>query len=309
MFVAAPRSALAITSLTSDGNGVGVTLSRIDTSSTQEIAVSALTLDGAALSTARASFAAGESEAQARFNLPGAALSRVSRFSVAGAQGAGTTWLWDNAERTRRVGLVSAGQSAQPLLSDVHYVRRALEPFATLIEGELSDIILQRPDAIILTDVGTIPTTDLAPLTEWIESGGALIRFAGPRLAAQDDTLLPVPLRRTSRAIGGALAWDEPQSLEPFSENSPFTGLGIPEDARVKQQVLAQPAADLQARTWARLADGSPVVTAARRGAGTIILFHVTAGPDWSDLPFSATFAQMLRRSIAAGPGRGDIRG
>ncbi|MEM9740475.1 MAG: DUF4159 domain-containing protein, partial [Pseudomonadota bacterium] len=250
-----------------------------------------------------ANFTAGETEAQARFDLPGAALSRVSRFAVAGAQGAGTTWLWDNAERTRRVGLVSAGQSAQPLLSDVHYVRRALEPFATLIEGELSDIILQRPDAMILTDIGTIQAADLEPLTEWIESGGALIRFAGPRLAAQDDTLLPVPLRRASRAIGGALAWDEPQALEPYSENSPFAGLVVPRDARVRQQVLAQPAADLQAKTWARLADGSPVVTAARRGAGTVILFHVTAGPEWSDLPFSATYAQMLRRAIAAGRG------
>jgi len=303
VYVAAPRGALAITSLTSDGNGVAVTLSRIETGSAQEIAVSALTLDGAALSTATASFGAGERETLARFDLPGAALSRVSRFSVAGAQGAGTTWLWDNAERTRRVGLVSAGQSAQPLLSDVHYVRRALEPFATLIEGELGDIILQRPDAIILTDVGTIPATELEPLTEWIEAGGALIRFAGPRLAAQDDTLLPVPLRRTSRAIGGALAWDEPQALDAFPDTSPFAGLPVPGDTRVRQQVLAQPAADLQARTWARLADGSPVVTAARRGAGTVVLFHVTAGPDWSDLPFSATFAQMLRRSIAAGRG------
>jgi len=309
VYVAAPRGALAITSLTSDGNGVGVTLTRIETGSAQDIPVSALTLDGAALSTATASFGAGDSEALARFDLPGGALSRVARFAVAGAQGAGTTWLWDNAERTRRVGLVSAGESAQPLLSDVHYVRRALEPFATLIEGELSDIILQRPDAIILTDVGTIPAPDLEPLTDWIESGGALIRFAGPRLAAQDDTLLPVPLRRASRSLGGALAWDEPQSLEPFSDASPFVGLAVPVENRVRQQVLAQPAADLQARTWARLADGSPVVTAAPRGAGTLILFHVTAGPDWSDLPYSAAFAQMLRRAIAAGRGELTVDG
>ncbi|MEM1151538.1 MAG: DUF4159 domain-containing protein [Pseudomonadota bacterium] len=303
VYVAAPRGALAITSLRSDGSGVSLTLTRMQIETAQDVPVSALTLDGAALSTATVRFGADDGEALARFDLPGAALSRVSRFSVAGAQGAGTTWLWDNAERTRRVGLVSAGQSAQPLLSDVHYVRRALEPFATLVEGELSDIILQRPDAIILTDVGTIAGPDLEPLIEWIEAGGALTRFAGPRLAAQDDTLLPVPLRRASRAIGGALAWDEPQALDPFSDASPFAGLSVPSDARVRQQVLAQPAADLQARTWARLADGSPVVTAARRGAGTLILFHITAGPDWSDLPFSATYAQMLRRAIAAGRG------
>ncbi|MEM1106044.1 MAG: DUF4159 domain-containing protein [Pseudomonadota bacterium] len=305
VFAAMPRGALALTAIASQGDGVGVTLLRAEGGGAQEVAVSALTLDGAALSTARAQFLDGETEVRAAFDLPGAALSRVSRFTVAGAQGAGTTWLWDNSDRTRRVGLVSAGQSAQPLLSDVHYVRRALEPFATLIEGGLADLILQRPDAIILTDVGTVPAPDVAALVEWIEAGGALIRFAGPRLAAQDDTLLPVDLRRASRAIGGALAWDEPQAMAPFDETSPFTGLPVPADVRVKQQVLAEPAADLQARTWARLADGSPVVTADRRGAGAVILFHVTAGPDWSDLPFSATYAQMLRRAIAAG--RGDI--
>lgn len=302
-YVAPPRGALAITSLASDGTGVSLTLARMDGAESLEIAASAHTVDGSALATATVLFEAGETETTARFDLPGGALSRVSRFSVAGLQGAGTTWLWDSADRTRRVGIVSTGAAAQPLLSDIHYVRRALEPFATLLEGDLADLIQQKPDAIILTDVGTVPATEMEPLVEWIEEGGALIRFAGPRLAAQNDSLLPVPLRRTSRALGGALAWDDPQAIAPFSENSPFAGLPVPDDALVRQQVLAQPAADLQAHTWARLADGSPIVTAAGRGQGTLILFHVTAGPDWSDLPFSATYAQMLRRAIAAGRG------
>lgn len=306
VFAAPPRGAAAITSIVADGQGVGVTLQRAEGGPALDVAVSALTLDGSALSTATAAFPAGERETLARFDLPGGALARISRFSVAGAQGAGLTWLWDSADRTRRVGLVSTGTEAQPLLSDLHYVRRALEPFASLIEGDLADLIQQRPDAIILTDVGIIPATEREALVDWIESGGALIRFAGPRLASQNDELLPVPLRRTSRALGGALAWDEPQGLAAFTDTSPFAGLSVPDDALVRQQVLAQPTADLQARTWARLADGSPIVTADRRGAGTVILFHITAGPDWSDLPYAATFAQMLRRAIAAG--RGEVR-
>lgn len=306
VYAAGPRGTAAITGLIADGDGVGVTLLRPQAGPAQDAAVSALTVDGSALATATATFEAGAREALARFDLPGAALTRISRFAVAGAEGAGLTWLWDSAERTRRVGLVSTGATAQPLLSDVHYIRRALEPFANLIEGDLEEILLQRPDALILTDVGSIPAPQREPLSEWIESGGALIRFAGPRLASQDDALLPVPLRRTSRALGGALAWDEPQALDGFPESSPFAGLALPDDARVRRQVLAQPTADLQARTWARLEDGSPIVTADRRGAGAIILFHVTAGPDWSDLPYSATFAQMLRRAIAAG--RGEVQ-
>ena len=306
IYAARPRGPVAITGLSSDANGVAVTLRRVRGGDGLDLNVSALTLDGAALATTAARFEPGTDETVARFELPGAALSRVSRFTVTGQQGASLTWLWDSADRMRRVGLVSGGGSAQPLLSDVHYVRKALEPFASLIEGELEDVVQARPDAIILTDIGTISPAAVEPLTEWIESGGALIRFAGPNLAAQSDTLLPVPLRRTARALGGALAWDEPQALDAFPENSPFAGLDPPTNAVVRQQVLAQPAADLQSRTWARLEDGSPVVTAAGRGAGTVILFHVTAGPDWSDLPYTGTFAQLLRRAIAAG--RGETR-
>lgn len=85
----------------------------------------------------------------------------------------------------------------------------------------------------------------------------------------------------------------------------------IPGDVRIKQQVLARPGPELASKTWARLADGSPLVTADMRGDGTLILFHTTAGPDWADLAYSGTFSQMLRRSIAAGRGEsvGDAEG
>ncbi len=303
IYAAPPKGAAAITEINADPNGVSVTLRRASEDGVETHYVSALTLDGSALATAEASFEQGRRDAEARFTLPAAALARISRFVATGRQGAGTVWLWDSADRSRRVGLVSLGDVAQPLLSDVHYVRQALKPFATLTEGELEDVIASSPDAIILTDIGAVPPTQLEPLTNWVESGGALIRFAGPRVAAQGDELVPTPLRRSSRALGGSLAWDEPQKIADFPETSPFAGLRPPEDALVKQQVLAEPAPDLQAKTWARLEDGSPLVTADKRGAGSVILFHITAGPDWSNLPYSGVFAQMLRRSIAAGKG------
>ena len=203
---------------------------------------------------------------------------------------------------------MSGDSTAQPLLSDIHYVRKALEPFAAISEGELVDLIDENPDAIIMTDIGQIDSETSTALTQWINEGGALIRFAGPRLAgpqasARNDDLVPAPLRRSSRAIGGTLTWEDPQPLGTFPETSPFAGLTAPEDIRVRQQVLARPGPDLARRTWARLADGSPLVTADRRGEGMLVLFHVTAGPDWSDLPYAGVFVDMLRRSIAAGRG------
>lgn len=308
IYAAPARGPMALTRLAADAQGVTLTAARADDTAPSTQFVSALTLDGAALATADLSFANGEDTASATFALPPAALSRISRFQVTGSATAGTVWLWDSADRTRRVGLVSGDSTAQPLLSDIHYVRKALEPFATISEGELTDLIEENPDAIILTDIGQIDGDAKAAISQWIEDGGALIRFAGPRMAGpqvatREDDLVPAPLRRSSRAIGGTLTWEDPQPLGTFPEASPFAGLTPPEDIRVRQQVLARPGPELARRTWARLADGSPLVTADRRGQGTLILFHVTAGPDWSDLPYAGVFVDMLRRSIAAGRG------
>jgi hypothetical protein len=62
--------------------------------------------------------------------------------------------------------------------------------------------------------------------------------------------------------------------------------------------VLAEPEAGLAERTWATLADGTPLVTATKRGKGMIVLFHVTADTRWSDLPLSGSFVEMLRRMV-----------
>jgi len=56
------------------------------------------------------------------------------------------------------------------------------------------------------------------------------------------------------------------------------------------------PDPDLAARTIASLADGTPLVTRKSVGDGQIILFHVTANSEWSTLPLSGLFVQMLER-------------
>jgi hypothetical protein len=108
-----------------------------------------------------------------------------------------------------------------------------------------------------------------------------------------------VRLRRGGRALGGALSWDQPQQLAAFSRESPFFNMTVPDDVTVSRQVLAEPDATLTERTWATLADGTPLVTAQPRGKGVIILFHVSADTRWSNLPISGTFVDMLKRIVS----------
>ena len=134
-----------------------------------------------------------------------------------------------------------------------------------------------------------------------------LLRFAGPRLAQNADSLLPVRLRARDRSLGGALSWSSPARLAPFPSNSPFQGLVVPEDIVVLRQVLAEPDTQLTSKTWARLEDGTPLITQEIMGKGRIVLIHTTANPDWSNFALSGLFVQMLQKILDVSTGTGGV--
>jgi hypothetical protein len=284
-----------------------LTVLRLPTPAPREAKVIARTGDGRGLASSVVSLPAGEARGEAVLELPVELRNQVIRLELEGVPGAGSVVLLDERFRRRPVGLLPpAEESADtPLIGDLFYLARALEPFVELRRGRL-DALLARPIAVLaLADRPIAEGPEHEALTRWVEQGGTLLRFAGPRVAEAPDPLLPVPLR-AERQLGGALSWDQPQRLAPFPEGSPFLGLPVPAEIAVSRQVLAEPSPLLSARSWARLADGTPLVTAESRGQGRIVLFHVTANAEWSDLPLSGLFVQMLRRIVALSAG---IRG
>jgi hypothetical protein len=204
--------------------------------------------------------------------------------------------LIDESWRRRPVGIVSASRElqAQPLLTGGYYLERALGPFAELRTGTLEELLERELAVLTMTD--DAPLADVALLNEWIQAGGLLIRFAGPRLAANPEGPLPIVLRGRDRVLGGALTWNAPVALAAFPTSSPFHGLAVPRDVVVRRQVLAEPSLELAQKSWATLSDGTPLVTGERVGEGWVVLFHVSANTEWSNLPLSGLFVEMLRR-------------
>src|SRR5262249_8862615 len=158
------------------------------------------------------------------------------------------------------------------------YIDRALKPFADIRIGTLDVLLKSDAAIIILTDAAAPAADDVPQLADWIRRDGILVRFAGERFAAssgRDDeaSILPVPLLG-GRSLGGALTWGSPQKLQDFAANSPFYNLTVPQDVTISRQILAEPSPELGSKTWATLADGTPLVTAATMGQGMSILFH-----------------------------------
>lgn len=256
------------------------------------------------LASAEMVFEPGETQAQVTLDLPPELRNRIARFELSGLRSAGAVSLVDDGLRRREVALISGreGREGLELLSPTHYLEQALEPTADLIDGDLLDVLLANPDVIVLADVAKLSAGEVTPMLDWLSSGGLLLRFAGPRLAASDvsraeeDPLMPVRLRVGGRNLGGAMSWGEPKKLREFPEGSPFFGLTVPQEVEITSQVMAQPDPTLAERVIASLADGTPLVTRKRVGEGQIVLFHVTANAEWSSLPLSGLFVEMLER-------------
>jgi Domain of unknown function (DUF4159)/Aerotolerance regulator N-terminal len=269
--------------------------------------VRAVDAKGSPIGEARYVFANQERETEASFDLPVELRNDIARLEIAGERSAGAVQLLDKRWRRRAVGVVSGATSdtAQPLLAANFYLTRALSPFADVRPGDrgapqqaISQFLDQKLPMIVMADVGALSPEIRERLNAWIEQGGVLVRFAGPRLAQADDDLVPVKLRRGGRTLGGSLTWEKPQHLASFAADGPFAGLAVPKDITISRQVLAEPDALLTTRSWASLEDGTPLVTGERRGKGVLSLFHVGADMRWSDLPMSGTFVEMLRRIV-----------
>jgi len=299
---------IAITSASNTADAMTVKVTRLDTSRQATVALNALDAQGRPIASGRADFGSGQSVATGTLVAPLEMRNDFARVTANGGGTAGSVHLLDDGFKRRRVTLLSGeADQYQPLLSPLYYIQRALQPYADLVEPTDADLSIaipkllgENPSVIVMADIGRLPEEAYEPLTRWISNGGMLLRFAGPRMAAApaDDPLLPVILRQGERALGGTLSWSEPQSLADFPAFGPFAGITRPADVSVKRQVLAEPTPDLAERTWASLADGTPLVTMKQIGAGQIVMFHVTAEATWSDLPISGGFVEMLRRLV-----------
>jgi hypothetical protein len=294
-----------------DGGKIKVKALRPPRTTTEEITVEAVAANGRSLADARLTFRPSSGKGEGEIDLPLELRNEAQRIVIRDERTAAAVYLLDDRWRRKTVALLSGAplELAQPLLSPLYYVSRALEPYAELFEPQTDSELTERLDSglsmLVLADVGVLPSQRHDAIEKWVNGGGVLLRFAGPRLAGGQDNLVPVTLREGDRSLGSALSWEEPQPLQDFPDQGPFAGLTADPQIRVSRQVLAEPDADLPGKVWASLADGTPLVTAQRQGEGLVILVHVTANADWSNLPLSGLFVDMLRRIVDLAPGAG----
>ncbi|MFY9293160.1 MAG: BatA domain-containing protein, partial [Methylorubrum rhodinum] len=141
-------------------------------------------------------------ETTVTFDLPVELRNAIARLEIEGEGSAGAVVLMDERGRRRRVGLVFGGtlDQAQPLLAPTYYLAKALSPFADVQQPRggqgtaeaIGQMLDNQVSVLALADVGALDERTLARVEQFVDEGGLLLRFAGPRLAAGNDPLVPV---------------------------------------------------------------------------------------------------------------------
>jgi len=289
-----------------DADGLWARVTRAQIGVVQPVSLRALDRDGRTLGLSQGSFRPNDPVARIKLDLPVELANRASRIILENGTTVGGVTLLDDGGGRKPIGLVTDNPalSRQPMLGDIYFVERALAPNHEVRADRLQTLLKQELAVIVVTDNATFGEGDREALRKWMERGGMVVRFAGEKLASEpNDDLLPVRVRAGDRTLGGALSWTEPAHLAAFPNSSPFAGLQLPKDVSIERQVLAEPDIDLGAKTWARLTDGTPLVTGERKGDGFSVLFHVGSTADWSNLPISGLFVEMLDRLVMTASG------
>ncbi|MBV9252579.1 MAG: BatA domain-containing protein, partial [Acetobacteraceae bacterium] len=213
--------------------------------------------DGRTLARTTIDLPAGATAGASGIALPPELRNRLTRLVLEGPPSAASVALLDERWRRRPVGLLAGdlATAETPFAGGLYYLRRGLEPFTELREGDLATLLKRDLSVLILADKPLPEGEEQQAVARWVQKGGLLVRFAGPRTAEQPigetDPLMPIPLLGGDRQLGGALSWTEPAGLAAFPPGSPFAGLAVPEEVKISRQVLAEPSSDLMSHTWA----------------------------------------------------------
>ncbi|HWY73565.1 MAG TPA: BatA domain-containing protein, partial [Burkholderiaceae bacterium] len=143
--------------------------------------------DGRTLSRATLDLPAGSTDASAPVALPPELRNRLSRLVLEGPPSAASVVLLDERWRRRPVGILAGDLTAAdtPFAGSLFYLRRALSPYTEVREADLATLLQREISVLILADRPLPDGADRDSLTKWVEHGGLLIRFAGPRTAEQ----------------------------------------------------------------------------------------------------------------------------
>lgn len=185
-----------------------------------------------------------------------------------------------------------------------HYLA-AIPTAISDLPAELANKNNSATQAIILCNPGVLSASVSDALKQYVNSGGNLIIFPGPRTDAEEwkrnavlQSLLPAELGPATEDTEGT----PPQSWQSTAFSHPVTALwndstqGSLAAVKVFRHFPLTVKTTGSPRVIAKLANGETAVVEWSPGDGNVVLFNTTATPEWNNLPLHPAFVPLLQR-------------
>lgn len=198
---------------------------------------------------------------------------------------------------------------------DAFFLLHALTPFppeqsarqplriTTITHDALASKNLPTYDLIFLLDPPTPSSSLASSLLTYVENGGSLVIFPGPRTRPADweknPTLLKLLPARILPLQKQEIAWPAAQLDHPITSiwNDPAQGsLAAIRWSQFFPLQLPTTPTPHKPRTIVRSTDGTPSIVESSLGRGTVTLFPGLPTPAWTTLPLHPLFVPLTQR-------------
>ena len=233
-------------------------------------------------------------------SFPTEIFNQIKSIRIVGQNHAGAKYYFDDFSKKKNIAIINDNEyhKESPLLSPIYYLKKSLDSKHNIKVEKIDNILNSNYSTIIIPETVKIPNAFDKRLNDWLLEGGTLIKFS-------DDTLVEKKLNFLTskeiygkiRNIEGQLTINNKLFISEFKKDSIFYGLEVPKDITINKQLIFD-TNPKQVKVLAKLNDNTPLVSMKKFGEGEIILFHVGANNNWSNLPISSLFPDMINRVL-----------
>ena len=227
-------------------------------------------------------------------------INQFFKIKILNENHAGAYFYLDDYTKRVSIGIVAEDETflEKPLLSPIYYLKKSLNQNNSTYIASVKKILDKKKSVIFLPSNNRLLKADENRLKKWVEEGGVLVRFSDKNIIKQKDLYFDEKnYFQSLRNIAKDFSIQSKLSISPFKKNTLLSSLNIPKDLTFeKQLILDNYGSDII--VLASLEDKSPLITMKHVGYGKVILFHVTSNNEWSNLPLSSLFRDIISKLL-----------
>lgn len=228
-------------------------------------------------------------------------------FKISNSMSASSVAIKSNYVKKKKIGLIQTNfqENDNEYFRANFFVRKSLESNYDLTSLPLDQLLFQNKSLIISDDFDTTFFGFEERILQWIGDGGTFLKFAGDKFLnyAENNQINSVlgiiPITNKVISVDGELSFKRNLSIAQITKQSPITDFEIPERIKINKYIeIPNNIDNSKLKYWVRLDNGAPLITESSYQKGNLILVHLPANNEWSNISLSIFFPDLLKRII-----------